>query len=131
MIGQSYSAWALVNPSPSVVTTRSKDSGAIGRGACILSRGQKPSISSGPGNTTSSVLVVDMSIPLISLRPVRLLAPGRHYPQSRLLAMAAPSARAWNLGHTTVGCTSGAYEAREEKPQSAPAMTFSLPTRLA
>jgi hypothetical protein len=42
--------------------------------------------------------------------------------------MAAPSASAANLAHTTVGCTSGANEAREEKPQSALAMTFSRPT---
>jgi hypothetical protein len=45
--------------------------------------------------------------------------------------MAAPSASAANLAHTTVGCTSGANEAREENPQSALAMTFSRPTRLA
>ena len=47
MIGQSYSACALVKPSASVRTTRSNDSGVIGRGACILSSAQKPSISSG------------------------------------------------------------------------------------
>ena len=41
----------------------------------------------------------------------------------------APSASAANLAHTTVGWTSGAKLAREEKPQSALAMTFSRPTR--
>ena len=60
MIGQSYSACALVNPAASVSITKSNDSGVIGRGACMRSRFQKPSISSGPGNTTS---VVDTSQP--------------------------------------------------------------------
>ena len=41
------------------------------------------------------------------------------------------AARAVNLGHTTVGCTSGVYDARDENPQSAPAITRSLPTRSA
>ena len=41
------------------------------------------------------------------------------------MARAAPSLRARNFGHTTVGCTSGAYDARDENPQSAPAITFS------
>ena len=49
-------------------------------------------------------------------------------PHRRLVAIAAPSASARNFAHTTVGCTSGANEAREENPQSAPAMTFSRPT---
>jgi hypothetical protein len=53
----------------------------------------------------------------------------RRYAQSSLEAWAAPSARARNLGHTTVGCTSGAYVARDEKPQSEPAITLSRPTR--
>ena len=60
MIGQSYSAWALVNPSASVCTMRSNDSGVTGRGACILSSAQKPSISPGSGNTISSVVVTSI-----------------------------------------------------------------------
>ena len=47
------------------------------------------------------------------------------------MAIAAPSASAANLAQTTVGCTSGANEAREENPQSALAITFSRPTSLA
>ena len=66
MIGQSYSACALVKPSASVCTIRSNDSGVIGRGACILSSAQKPSISSGVGNTTSSVVVVTSKPPDLS-----------------------------------------------------------------
>jgi hypothetical protein len=36
MIGQSYSACALVNPSASVWMTRSNDSGVTGRGTTIV-----------------------------------------------------------------------------------------------
>ena len=49
---------------------------------------------------------------------------------SRLLAIFAPSASAWNFAHTMLACTS--FEpAKVAKPQSAPAMTFSRPTTLA
>src|SRR5262245_15614015 len=50
--------------------------------------------------------------------------------QSRLLAIFAPSASAWNFAHTMLACTS--FEpAKVAKPQSAPAMTFSRPTTAA
>ena len=70
MIGQSYSACALVNPSASVRTTRSNDSGVTGRGACILSSAQNPSISSGPGNVISSFVVVTVDPPRVTDPPM-------------------------------------------------------------
>ena len=48
-----------------------------------------------------------------------------------LLASRAPSARAANLAHTIVGWISGSVLANDEKPQSLPPMTLSLPTMLA
>src|SRR3989304_5217045 len=42
--------------------------------------------------------------------------------------MRAPSTSASNFAQTTVGCTSGWKRAGEQKPQSAPAMTFSRRT---
>ena len=71
-----------------------------------------------PGPTMAArVFVVPISVPILT-------APS----QRRLVAIAAPSASAANLAHTTVGCTSGENVAREENPQSALAMTFSRPT---
>ncbi len=67
MIGQSYSACALVNPSVRVRTTTSNDSGVMGRGACILSSAQKPSISSGSGNTTVSPAVPFVVVPVVDV----------------------------------------------------------------
>src|SRR3954469_3220987 len=45
-------------------------------------------------------------------------------------ARSAPLRMASNLAHITVGWTSVLYVACDEKPQSAPAITFSLPTAL-
>src|SRR6516165_6733680 len=50
------------------------------------------------------------------------------FPQSCRLAIFAPWRMALNFSQMTVGCTSVVYIACEEKPQSAPAMTFSRPT---
>ena len=47
--------------------------------------------------------------------------------QSCLVANAAPSAKAWSLAHMMEAWTRG-VKAPWEKPQSVPAMTFSLPT---
>ena len=66
------------------------------------------------------------SSPCLSSEPRQ--CPSQAPSQRRLVAIAAPSASAANLAHTTVGCTSGENVAREENPQSALAMTFSRPT---
>src|SRR5215472_9082018 len=52
-------------------------------------------------------------------------------PQRRSVARRAPSARAANLSHATLGCVSLNRTAEAANPQSAPAMTFSRPTRAA
>ena len=52
-------------------------------------------------------------------------------PQSRRVARRAPSARAANFSHATLSCVSLKRTADAANPQSAPAMTFSRPTRLA
>jgi hypothetical protein len=44
MAGESYSAWAVVKPQLNAGMMSSPDSGVMGRGACILSKLQKPSI---------------------------------------------------------------------------------------
>src|SRR3954463_831754 len=44
------------------------DNGGSGRGACILSCAQKPSISSGPGNLTCSAVSV-IPYPSVTTRP--------------------------------------------------------------
>ena len=46
------------------------------------------------------------------------------------MARRAPAASASNFAHTTVGWISGSVLANEAKPQSLPAMTFSLPLLL-
>src|SRR3954470_6843167 len=108
-IGQSYSACASVNPTASVDMTKSCDNGCSGRGACILSCAQNPSISSGPGNfTCSAVSVIPYPLCCDAAPKCRDVVILLFYPQSFLLAIAAPSASALNFGHTTVGCTSGA-----------------------
>src|SRR5580698_7294258 len=71
--------------------------------------------------------VVALSIlPEPDRKPANL--PHRH---SCLVARSAPWRNALNFSHTTVECTSVRYSACDEKPQSAAAMTFSLPTSLA
>ena len=63
-IGESYSACASVNPVLSAGMMTSPDSVEIGLGACILSKLQKPSISSGPGNASMPMIVLMPTIPL-------------------------------------------------------------------
>ena len=64
------------------------------------------------------------------LRSQTLACETRYLPQRRCEASRAPSARALNFAHITVGWTLG-RPADVPKPQSVPAMTFSRPTRLA
>src|SRR5215470_46642 len=49
-------------------------------------------------------------------------------PHSCCVASWAPSASACSFAQATVGCTRGWARTPVEKPQSVPAMTFSLPT---
>src|SRR6266566_3286765 len=62
--------------------------------------------------------------------PARRVGRGAGGENNFLVAMRAPSARAWSFAHTTVGWIS-VQLARFAKPPSEPAITFSRPTMLA
>ena len=110
MIGQSYSACALVKPCASVRTTRSNDSGVHGPWRVHLVECPEPvdlvrlrehDFAVGWRRSSLAVEVI--------VNPPEMEPRGRRSsPRALLLAMAAPSASASNFGHTTVGCTSGA-----------------------